>query len=378
MDGRTPPARPDSLYAPHEARGRFWNPWRPARFRRLDLLRWKLARNPYDKRAPPRVPLESNDGAYLADPAAPDSITWVGHATFAVHDGGDVFVTDPHWGPRALLPRRRMPPGIPIAAVPPHAFVVLSHNHYDHLDTWSLARLPPGTDWYVPLGLADWLRRRRLRAGPGGPGGPGGEAGAVRELDWWQTVRRGRWSLTCLPAQHWSNRLGSPRNSSLWCSWLLDSGRRRYYFAGDTGYFPGFAEIARRFAPIDVAFLPIGAYEPRWFMSYPHMNPAEAWRAFVDLGARWLVPMHWGTFDLTDEPIDLPPRVLGEAVAAARGDTSRVRLAAIGGRWLPPPLAHEGPTDEGDPRTPPAPGSSEGAGQPDVPGDPGGPSNAST
>ncbi len=324
----------DLLFAPHRAHERYFNPWgQPSRGLR-DLLRWKLGHNPYDKRRAPCVPSLPNDGAYLADPGAPDSITWVGHATFAVQDGGEVFLTDPHWGARALLPRRHSPPGIPLAAVPAQAFAVLSHNHYDHLDAWTVARLPPGVDWYAPLGLADWLRRRQARSA------------AVQELDWWQSVRRGRWTLTCLPAQHWSNRLDSRRNSTLWCSWLLDSGRRRYYFAGDSGYFPGFAEIGRRCAPIDVAFLPIGAYEPRWFMAYPHMDPADAWRAFRDLGARWMVPMHWGTFDLTDEPIDLPPQVLFQAIAAGAGgagsaegafttDPARVRLLAIGERWLP-------------------------------------------
>jgi len=336
VDGRT------SLYAPHLARGRYFNPWRPATARRLDLLRWKLRRNPYDKRRPPRVPVVSNDGTYLADTGAPDSITWIGHSTFAVQDGGEVFLTDPHWGPRALLPRRHSPPGVPIAAVPAHAFAVLSHNHYDHLDAWTVTRLPPGVEWYVPLGLGSWLRRH---------GRPAGER-TVRELDWWQSVRRGRWTLTCLPAQHWSNRLDSGRNSTLWCSWLLDSGSRRYYFAGDTGYFPGFAEIGRRFAPIDVAFLPIGAYEPRWFMAYPHMNPADAWRAFLDLDARWFVPMHWGTFDLTDEPIDLPPRVLAEAVAAAHGDASRVRLPAVGERWPSPPPVQDRQAPGGEERVP--------------------------
>jgi N-acyl-phosphatidylethanolamine-hydrolysing phospholipase D len=314
------------LYAPHQEHGRFFNPWRQPHIRPWDLLRWKLEHNPYDKRSPPRVPAVANDGAYLSDAGAPDSLTWIGHSTFAVQDGGEVFLTDPHWGPRALLPRRHLPPGIPLTAVPQHAFAVLSHNHYDHLDAWTVARLPPAVDWYTPLGLASLLRRYRQRAA--------GTAPAVRELDWWQSVRHGRWTLTCLPAQHWSNRFDSRRNTTLWCSWLLDSGRRRYYFAGDTGYFGGFAELGRRFAPIDVAFLPIGAYEPRWFMAYPHLDPAEAWRAFLDLGARWLVPMHWGTFDLTNEPIDLPPRVLADVIAAGRGDPGRVRLLAIGERWL--------------------------------------------
>jgi L-ascorbate metabolism protein UlaG (beta-lactamase superfamily) len=158
----------------------------------------------------------------------------------------------------------------------------------------------------------------------------------VQELDWWQSARHGRWTITCLPSQHWSRRIELGTNETLWCSWLLDSGERRYFFAGDTGWFHGFAEFGRRFAPIDAAILPIGAYEPRWFMRGQHLNPAEAWQAFGELGARWLLPMHWGTFDLTDEPLDEPPRALARAIAEAGGDASRVHLFAIGERWLIP------------------------------------------
>lgn len=262
------------------------------------------------------APVEPNDGSFLARPGEPASITWIGQASFAIQDREDVVLTDPHWGPRALLPKRLAPPGLPLAAVPPHAFAVLSHNHYDHLDEWTVRRLPPGVEWYVPLGLGKWLRRRAR--------------GEVRELDWWQSVERGRWTITCLPAQHWSNRLGVPRNSTLWCGWLLDNGERRYYFSGDSGYFHGFAEIGRRFPAIDVAFLPVGSYEPRWFMRQAHMDPAESWRAFQDLGARRLVGMHWGTFDLTDEPADLGPRVLRESLGPK--DIERVRLPVVGER----------------------------------------------
>jgi len=315
------PAVADSqlLYAPHGRPGAFFNPWGRLPNRFTDLLRWKLGGGAeYDKSRPPQVPVVPNDGAYLKDRDQPDSVTWVGHATFAVQDGGDVFLTDPHFGPRALLPKRLTPPGIPLAAVPPEAFAVLSHNHYDHLDSWTVRRLPETLQWFVPLGLADWLRRKGRRQ--------------ITELDWWQSVHHGRWTLTCLPAQHWSNRLGTRRNATLWCSWLLDSGERRYYFAGDSGYFHGFAEVGRRFAPIDVAFLPIGAYEPRWFMRYQHVNPEEAWRAFLDLGARRMIPMHWGCFDLTDEPVDLAPQVLAEILERERAEPGRVRIPAVGER----------------------------------------------
>lgn len=310
---------PDLLYALHGQPGGFFNPWGQVPTRFTDLLRWKLGgRNEYDKSAPVQVPVVVNDGAYLRDREQPASVTWVGHSTFAVQDGREVFLTDPHWGARALVPRRLTPPGIPLEAVPQDAFAVLSHNHYDHLDTWTVRHLPATIEWFVPLGLGAWFRRRGRQ---------------VTELDWWQSVRHGRWTLTCLPAQHWSNRLGMGRNSTLWCSWLLDSGERRYYFAGDSGYFHGFAEFGRRFAPIDVALLPIGAYEPRWFMRYQHVDPEEAYQAFLDLGARRMIPMHWGCFDLTDEPTDLPPKVLEEVVRRAVTDRERVKVLAVGERW---------------------------------------------
>ncbi len=317
---------PRLFHAPHEADGRFWNPWNPATRGLADLLRWQLGRwrpgkNPYGRRRPPEVPVVPNDGAYLARAGEPASITWVGHASFVLQDGPEVVLLDPVWGPRALLPRRLTPPGLPLAAVPRHAFALLSHNHYDHLDAWTVERLP-GIPWFVPRGLGRWFLGRG--------------AGPVVELDWWQSARHGPFTLTCLPAQHWSNRLGSPRNSTLWCSWLLAWRGRQVYFAGDSGYYGGFAEIGRRFPGIDAALLPIGAYEPRWFMCLQHMDPAEALAAFRDLGAAHLLPMHWGVFDLTDEPVDLAPRVLAREVAAGGADPARVHTLAVGERWLLP------------------------------------------
>ena len=290
------------------------------------MLKWQLGKKAYDKSAPLRVPVVANDGSYLKDRSAPPSVTWVGHSTFAVQDGGDVFLTDPHFGARALVPRRLSPPGIPLEAVPAEAFAVLSHNHYDHLDDWTVRHLPDTLSWFVPLGLGAWFRRRGRRR-------------AV-EMDWWQSARHGRWTLTCLPAQHWSTRIGMRRDSTLWCSWLLDSGERRYYFAGDSGYYHGFAEIGRRFPGIDVAFVPIGAYEPRWFMRPQHVDPEEGYQAFLDLGARTMIPMHWGCFDLTDEPADLAPRVLAEVLADRAADPARVKRLSVGERWLlPAPVA---------------------------------------
>jgi N-acyl-phosphatidylethanolamine-hydrolysing phospholipase D len=321
----------ERLRAPHRADGRFFNPWAEDPRSDWRAIRWLLSRNPYGPRGPLQVPRIGNDGAYLSGVEHSASATWVGHATFALHDGPDVFLTDPHFGTRALLPKREVPPGIPLSAVPPDAFAVISHNHYDHLDRGTVEALPATVAWFVPLGLADWFRARGRER--------------VVELDWWQSARHGRFEITCLPSQHWSRRIGQAENATLWCSWLVDSGELRYYFAGDTGYFPGFAEYGRQLAPIDVAMLPIGAYEPRWFMRYHHLEPAEAYQAFLDLRARVMLPMHWGTFDLTDEPIDLPPKRLAEVVAGRGGDP-RVRTLAIGERWKIPDRASSLPRAE--------------------------------
>jgi len=321
-----------TLEAPHLENGRFFNPWERMPYSSWKALRWWLIdRNPFDKSRVPRVPRVTNTGAALGDPAAAPSITWVGHATLAIHDGASVVLTDPHWSERAFWPRRLYPPGLPLEAIPANALAVVSHTHYDHLDEATVRALPADMTWFVPLGVGNFLRAWGREK--------------VVELDWWQSARHGDWTLTCLPAQHWSMRWGQARDETLWCAWLLDSGRNRYFFAGDTGWFAGFAEYGRRFAPIDAALLPIGAYEPRWFMRYQHMNPDDAYRAFLDLGARYLVPVHWGTFDLTDEPLDLPPKVLEQVVRARGGELRRVRTLAIGERWELP-LRRDDP-DEG-------------------------------
>ena len=314
---------PDSLRAPHgSVEEGFFVPWSRDPKTLGNVLRWQLSRNAYDRGTPPQVPRVANDGAYLAGVEPGATLTWVGHSTFAVHEGAQVWLTDPHFGERALIPRRLHPPGVPAEAVPPDAFAVVSHNHYDHLDADSVEALPESVHWYVPLGLAGWFRER-------------GRSN-VTELDWWQSARRGTYEITCLPSQHWSRRIEQGINASLWCAWLVDSGARRYFFGGDTGYFHGFREYGRLHPDIDVAMLPIGAYAPRWFMKWQHMDPAEAHQAFLELGARHLLGMHWGTFDLTNEPLDLPPAVLREVVEARGGDRERVHVLAVGERWTLP------------------------------------------
>lgn len=242
-------------------------------------------------------------------PRAPRSqltVTWVGHSSLLIQLDGLNILTDPMWGERASPvrfagPRRWVPPGIAFENLPTLDLILESHNHYDHLDAGTvrrLARTHPQASWIVPLGLASFVQKR------------GAYPSAVTELDWWGERTLGPLRITATPAQHFSSRGIGDRGDTLWCGYAL-AGRgansRRVYFAGDTGYHPEFAAIGERCGPFDVALMPIGAYEPRWFMRYLHMNPEEAVAAFRGLNARVMVPIHWGTFKLTDEAMDEPP-----------------------------------------------------------------------
>ena len=317
------PADPiaSTLFAAHRRSGGFFCPWGMTRRTVRDVLRWQLRRVPARHRRPSApVPRVANDGASLGRVAERAELTWIGHCSFALHEGDRVALLDPHFGPRALVPKRWSPPGIPIHAIPPHSVALLSHNHYDHLDRWTLAHLPRTIEWLVPLGLGSFVE--------------GHGFARVRELDWGDEAEIGGWRFTFLPAQHWSRRLSQKENSTLWGAWLVDTGRTRLFFGGDSGWFDGYAELGRRLAPLDAALLPIGAYAPRWFMQPMHLDPAEALAALRALGASRLVPMHWGTFDLADDAVDEPPRVLREQLARPENLDlgARVSLLAVGER----------------------------------------------
>jgi N-acyl-phosphatidylethanolamine-hydrolysing phospholipase D len=258
--------------------------------------------------APTRV---ENDGAFLRENAkhSVPTVTWVGHATLLVQLGHTTFLTDPIWSdwpspiPR-LGPRRYVPPGLQIEDLPPIDFVVVSHNHYDHLDIPSLRTLSERdaeTVFYVPLGNAALLKRAGITN--------------VKELNWGQNIQHQGVIVHCLPSQHWSKRSLRDDRKALWSSWAVTSEQGRFFFAGDTGYFGGFKEISERLGPFDLAALPIGAYEPRAMMQASHMNPEEAAQAAIDLRARRALAIHFGTFDLSDEPLDEPPERFIQAVA---------------------------------------------------------------
>lgn len=250
------------------------------------------------------------------------SITWIGHSTMLVRMDGVTFLTDPVFSERASPvpfagPKRLVPPGVPLEELPPIDFALLSHDHYDHTDIPSIRELARrGTRFVVPLNMGDLVRDA------------GGEAA---ELDWWQDMKVGRVRVYCVPAQHFSGRSAvGGHNRRLWAGWVVAGPTRRFYHAGDTGYFTGFAEIGRRLGPIDLAAIPIGAYRPRSIMRFVHLNPDEAIQAAADLGATHVIGMHFGTFDLTDEPPDEPPRRFHAAAARYGFDRDRAWTFDVG------------------------------------------------
>lgn len=260
--------------------------------------------------------------AILANP----SITWIGHSTMLVRMDGVTFLTDPMFSERASPfgfagPKRLVPPGVPLDALPPIDFVTLSHDHYDHTDLDSIEALAKrGTRFFAGLGMADLVQ---------------GRGGQVVELDWWQSATVGPVRIHCVPAQHFSGRSLVGRDRRLWAGWVVEGPTRRFYHAGDTGYFAGFREIRDRLGPVDLAALPIGAYLPPEIMRFVHLDPEEAVRAAGDVGARRVIAMHWGTFDLTDEPLDEPPRRFREAATAAGYDAEHAWVLDVGEtrRW---------------------------------------------
>jgi len=226
------------------------------------------------------------------------SLTWIGHASFLVRMDGVTFLTDPIFSERASPvsfagPKRLQPPGVPLDQLPPIDFVLISHDHYDHTDVPSIEALAKrGAKFFVPLGLGEIVQQA------------GGE---VRELDWWQSARFGDIEIHCVPSQHFSGRSLTDGQTRLWAGFVVLGPTKHFYHAGDTGYSKTFTQIRDRLGSVDLAALPIGAYDPSEIMQFVHMNPEEAAQAAVDLGAGTAVGMHWGTFDLTDEAPDEPP-----------------------------------------------------------------------
>jgi N-acyl-phosphatidylethanolamine-hydrolysing phospholipase D len=319
-----------------------------------DLLRWRLQALRDGLPRPPEqlTPTVHADAAALRawaqSPVAQQqpTATWLGHSTVLVQASGFTTLTDPHFGERASPlsfagPKRAQPPGLAVSQLPVIDVVLVSHNHYDHLDDTSIRALAvaPAAHgrplFVVPLGMAEWIKRRGIDR--------------VVELDWWDRIDLARdaqglvqvvkstrsavpvtpgpsagrtLEVVLTPVQHWSARSLGDRNQSLWGGFAVLGDDFHWYFSGDTGYSRDFVDTRNHFAQrhalvdgggFDLALIAIGAYEPRWFMKEQHVNPAEAVQIHLDLGAKRSLGVHWGTFSLTDEALDQPPKDLAVA-----------------------------------------------------------------
>ena len=314
-----------------------------------DVLRWRWNASRHGLPPRPSAPiprveadLEFLRGNAVAGAAMRPAVTWVGHATVLAQLGGLNMLTDPIFSKRASPvgfagPKRHSPPGVHPDALPRIDVVLVSHNHYDHLDEASLRGLaaqPGGPPLFVaPLGLGRWFARHRI--------------GPAVELDWWDSLRLADGvEAVLVPAQHWSGRGLNDRMKTLWGGFAVLAPDCHLFFAGDTGYSRDFTDIRLRFAErqapaagggFDIALLPIGAYEPRWFMAEQHVNVEEALKIHRDLGAKRSLGVHWGTFELTDEALDAPPQALARLRGPAAIGADEFFTLAIGEtRRLPP------------------------------------------
>jgi L-ascorbate metabolism protein UlaG (beta-lactamase superfamily) len=285
---------PALFYAPHvKDDGTFFNPWqereqRPGGNWFLRRLKSKPVFDDFPVEQYAAVP---NDYAYLSDPAH-NSISFAGHASMIIKMDAQTIFTDPFFSNAALVVRKKVRIKFDFSRVPQKPIVLISHNHYDHLDKYSVKQLiKKDAVFIVPLKLKKLITKWGAKE--------------VHELDWWQSVKLGTITYTLLPAQHWSRRIGQKGGATLWGGYLIE-GSKTVYFSGDSGYFRGFAEFGKRY-DIDYAIVGAGAYEPRWFMHYSHLNAfPEFFRAVDDLGAQTTIPMHFGVISLSDEPILYP------------------------------------------------------------------------
>jgi L-ascorbate metabolism protein UlaG (beta-lactamase superfamily) len=280
------------------------------------LLRWATSRwtnevslNPEDY----TIPSSKNDGQAIKEFKGKWSVTWVGHATTLIQIDGYTILTDPIWSDRCSPvswagPKRYTDPGIELDDLPKIDIVLISHNHYDHMDIPTLQELQKrfSPRFYVGLGNQSFLESEGLQN--------------VKEMDWWDEdifydeSKPDPLKVIFTPTQHFSSRGILDRDRTLWGSYLLLGSRSKIYFAGDTGYFDGFRTIAEMVGRLDLAILPIGAYEPRWFMEPVHVDPTQSVQAFIDLKASYMLPMHYSTFVLSDEPLDQPLQSTKKAI----------------------------------------------------------------
>jgi L-ascorbate metabolism protein UlaG (beta-lactamase superfamily) len=288
---------------------------------RASVWKWRWNRWTHGLPPPPAngyaFPVDHPDVAWIKANRSDDTMTWIGHATALLQINGVNVITDPMFSERASPftfagPKRRVPPGLALDELPHIDVVLISHSHYDHLDTASVEALnaqPGGPPLFlVPLGIKDWLAKKGITN--------------AQELDWGDETSVAGLDFWFVPATHWSARSLTDRNETLWGGWVVKTPAGAahpvsVYFAGDTGYSNDFKRIGAAFGCVDLALIPVGAYEPRWFMGPQHVDPQQAVQIFEDVHAKKAIGIHWGTFELTDEPLDEPPQKLAEATHEA-------------------------------------------------------------
>ena len=313
----------EMLYAPHYENGAYFNPWMPMEEKSFGrFLKWRFSKkDPYTQAEEAFLPdIQPDLRSRIEARSADNFIAWVGHATFLMRINGVYWLTDPMLSDRALLPRRFTPPALThaeLSGLTNPVNVLISHNHYDHLDKHTLRALPSHAHVFVPPGLESLVQKYFQ--------------GQITVLDWWEDIELdGGIKLVALPTQHWSRRIGQDFNTSLWASYLLVTPETTIYYGGDSGYFVGYREFGLRFPGIDYALIPLTAYHPRWFMHYAHMDAPESIQAFQDLGARYYIPTQWGTFRLGDNPPGYPLLDLKRTIQAENHDASRFIFMDIG------------------------------------------------
>jgi len=311
----SPPLFVDELVKPLFSNGMYDNPWTDTWVERGLVDIFKLFRTGGFRPSNPmtqteldqKIPIVSPDLDALNNPPS-DSIqvTWIGHATALVQMEGVSFLTDPIWSSRASPvqfagPKRYRDPPLKLEELPPISFIVISHDHYDHLDYNTVMHFGNKTKWFVPVGVKSWFASQGITN--------------VEELSWWDTARfNENIQVGCTPCQHWSKRSAIGKKKTLWSSWVILGKEKRVFFSGDTGYCSVFKTIGKQYGPFDLSLIAIGAYCPRDFMRPQHVDPYEAVAMHQELRSKQSLGIHWGTFALTREPEDEPPKLLAKAL----------------------------------------------------------------
>lgn len=305
------------FYSPHFKNGIYFNPWMKMDKKSFfTVLKWRfftdkpVYRDEEEQFLPEVKPLTA-EYLNLND----NFFSWIGHASVLIKTADNTLIFDPVLGEIPFVKKRRTQSALTYneaGKINGRITILITHNHYDHLDEKSIQSFPNNTQFIVPAGLKDEITKMI------------GKIANVREIDWWSDIYIDGIKITFLPSQHWSRRLFREVNSSLWGSFLIDTGRKKLFICGDTGYSGLFREFAKKFKRIDYAFISAGAFHLRWFMYYAHQDDSEAIQAFYDLEAKKMIPVHWGSFRLGDEPEGYPAihicKKLPEAIIMRHGD----------------------------------------------------------